>query len=209
MAKKNNDWPIEPPPSKAILLSNEGPQLDFTRGRAANHSSTCNYEGNTTGQKVVVHKKDGSLVKGFLDWGNHNWGVVPPIPLPDALCIRSDAPDAAFSVQLSDAKAVFLVKRHDGTPGHDEVKFFSQVEAADLWIRIRFADGEVLEGQTRNDARLLLDPGIWLRPFDSTGNNVLVYVPKSSVVEFHIMGTAVPQPQMQALLRESEAAASH
>jgi hypothetical protein len=50
------------------------------------------------------------------------------------------------------------------------MKFFSDITATDLWIRIRFADGEVLEGQTQNDTRLLVDPGVWLRPFDSTGN---------------------------------------
>jgi len=88
-------------------------------------------------------------------------------------------------------KAVFFVKRHEGAHDHEEVKFFSDVAATDLWIRVKFADGEVLEGQAQNDMRLLVDPGIWLRPFDSTGNNVLVYVPKCSVAEFHVMGVAI------------------
>src|SRR5271165_4185380 len=65
-------------------------------------------------------------------------------------------------------------------------------------IRIRFPDGEVLEGRTENDARLPFDAGIWLRPFDSTGNNVLVYVPKSSVVEFHVMGVAIHRAEQPA-----------
>jgi len=90
------------------------------------------------------------------------------------------------------------VKQHEGAFDHDEVKFFSDMAATDLWIRIRFADGEVLEGQTHNDTRLLLDPGIWLRPFDSTGNNILVYVPKSSVVEFHVMGVAIHRAEQPA-----------
>jgi len=146
---------------------------------------------------IVVHKTDGTLVKGFLEWDAKSEHVVPPLPLPGALHIRGDVSGECFLVCASEAKAVFFVKRHDGSLDHDEVKFFSDIEATDLWIRIRFADGEVLEGQTRNDMRLLVDPGVWLRPFDSTGNNVLVYVPKSSVVDFNVMGVAVHKQQSE------------
>jgi hypothetical protein len=140
---------------------------------------------------VVVHRMDGTLSRGILEWDTTTKQVVPPAPLPDVLHIRCEDQDECSLVQVSETKAVFLVKRHEGAFDHDEVKFFSDVAATDLWIRIQFADGEVVEGRTKNNARLLFDSGIWLRPFDSTGNNVLVYVPKSSVVEFHVMGVAV------------------
>ena len=140
---------------------------------------------------VVVHRTNGTLIKGLLEWDAVNNHVIPPSPLPDALHIRGEASGEYSTIQVSEAKAVFFVKQHEGAIDHDEVKFFSDMAATDLWIRIRFADGEVLEGQTHNGTRLLLDPGIWLRPFDSTGNNTLVYVPKSSVVEFHVMGVAI------------------
>lgn len=140
---------------------------------------------------VVVHRMDGTLRRGILEWDTTTKQVVPPDPLPDVLHIRCENQDECSLVQVSETKAVFLVKRHEGAFDHDEVKFFSDVAATDLWIRIQFADGEVVEGRTKNNARLLFDSGIWLRPFDSTGNNVLVYVPKSSVVEFHVMGVAV------------------
>lgn len=140
---------------------------------------------------VVVHRSDGTLVKGMLEWDANTEHVVPPSPLPEVLHIRGEVSGECSQILASEAKAVFFVKRHEGALDHDEVKFFSDMAATDLWIRVRFADGEILEGQTRNDTRLLLDSGVWLRPFDSTGNNVLVYVPKSSVVEFHVMGVAI------------------
>jgi hypothetical protein len=143
---------------------------------------------------VVVHRLDGTLNRGLLEWDTTTSHVVPPAPLPEILQIRCDNQGAASLVQVSELKAIFFVKRHEGALDHDEVKFFSDVAATDLWIRVRFADGEVLEGRTHNNSRLLFDAGIWLRPFDSTGNNVLVYVPKSSVVEFHVMGVAVHRP---------------
>ena len=143
------------------------------------------------GELVVVHRTDGTVIKGLLEWDAEEEHLFPSVPLPEALRIRTEDSDECSLVGASQAKAVFFVKGHEGVLDHDEVKFFSDIAATDLWIRIRFADGEVLEGETRNDARLLFDPGVWLRPLDRTGNNILVYVPKSSVVEFHVMGVAI------------------
>ncbi len=154
--------------------------------------------GTIQSDLVVVHRVDGTLTRGILEWDAPADNLVPPAPLPEALHIRSENEGESALVQLSDMKAIFFVKRHEGTLDHDEVKFFSDIAATDLWIRVRFADGEVLEGRTENNARLLFDSGVWLRPFDSTGNNVLVYVPKSSVVEFHVMGVAIHKPRAAA-----------
>lgn len=140
---------------------------------------------------VVVHKADGTLIKGRLEGNADSTKVIPSVALPDVLHVRSETPGECFLIQTSDTKAVFFVKRHEGTPDHDEVKFFSDVAATDLWVRIQFADGEVIEGQMENNRRLLVDPGVWLRPFDGTSNNILVYVAKSALVEFHVMAVAV------------------
>jgi hypothetical protein len=155
-------------------------------------------DSNVPGELVVVHRTNGTLVKGVLELDANTEAIVPSSPLSEALHIRGEVSGECSLIQVSEAKAVFFVKQHEGALDHDEVKFFSDVAATDLWIRIRFADGEALEGQTHNDTRLLLDPGIWLRPFDRTGNNVLVYVPKSSVVEFHVMGVAIHRSEQAA-----------
>jgi len=160
--------------------------------------NTAVSESTVSSELVVVHRRDGSLIKGLLDWDAVINPLTLPPPLPESLHIRGSASTEVSTIQISEAKAVFFVKQHEGAFDHDEVKFFSDMAATDLWIRIRFADGEVLEGQTHNDTRLLLDPGIWLRPFDSTGNNILVYVPKSSVVEFHVMGVAIHRAEQPA-----------
>ena len=146
----------------------------------------------------MVHRIDGTLTRGILEWDMTTRQVIPLAPLPDVLHIRCDNQAEPSLVQVSDMKAIFFVKRHEGALDHDEVKFFSDIDATDLWIRVRFADGEILEGRTQNNARLLFDAGVWLRPFDSTGNNVLVYIPKSSIVEFHVMGVAVHRSQKAA-----------
>ncbi len=155
-------------------------------------------ESAASSELVVVHRVDGTLVKGLLQCDANRTDVVPLLPLPQTMHVRSETSSESFLIRAFETKAVFFVKRHEGALDHEEVKFFTDIAATDLWIRIRFADGEVLEGQTQNNTRLLLDPGVWLRPFDSTGNNVLVYVPKSSVAEFHVMGVAIHRPYQGA-----------
>jgi hypothetical protein len=165
-------------------------------------------DGTMQNELVIVHKVDGTLTRGILEWDTTTKQVVPPVLLPDILHIRCEDQTECSLVQVSEMKAIFFVKRHEGAFDHDEVKFFSDVAATDLWIRIRFADGEVLEGRTENRARLLFDSGIWLRPFDSTGNNVLIYIPKSSVVEFHVMGVAVHRSHQASTVETPSTAAT-
>jgi len=174
-------------------------------GQALSEESQTRATRRLCTELVVVHKSDGSLIKGWVDLADDGALVVPASPLPHLLRVRGNE-GVSEVVELSDTKAVFFVKRHEGDLDHDEVKFFSNVQAADVWVRIRFADGEVMEGETHNDMRILLDPGIWLRPFDGTANNKLIYVPKSSMLEFHIMGVAIPQLQEESPARLRTAA---
>ena len=139
---------------------------------------------------VVVHRVGGHLTKGTLEWETVSQSVIPPTPLPDVLRIKCGSSTEDKVVSLGEAKAVFFVKTHEGDNEHEEVKFFQDVTANYVWARIQFADGEVLEGRAENSPRLLFDPGIWLQPFDMTGNNSLVYIPKSSIIDFHILGVA-------------------
>lgn len=151
------------------------------------------HNNSDAGDLVVVHKADGTLIKGRLECEMGGVHIIPSSPLPGVLHVRSSSPGECILIPTCETKAVFFVKRHEGNQDHDEVKFFSEIAATDLWIRIRFADEEVIEGQTENDRRLLDDPGVWLRPLDSTSNNILIYVPKSAIAEFHVMGVAIPR----------------
>jgi Family of unknown function (DUF6982) len=138
---------------------------------------------------VVVHTANG-LTKGTLEWHAGSECIVPPTPLPDVLHIKCGSSGEDKTIPVCETKAVFFVKNQQGNHEHDDVKFFAGVTPHCLWVRIQFADGEELEGRAENSLRLLFDPGIWVRPLDTIANNFLVYIPKSSVVDFHIMGVA-------------------
>jgi len=161
----------------------------------------------STGELVIVHNANGTLTKGRLECTREGGHVIPSSPLPAVLHVRSSIPGECTLITTSETKAVFFVKQHDGNVDHDEVRFFSDVAATNLWIRVHFLDGEVIEGEAENDRRLLVDPGIWLKPLDTTSNNVLIYVPKSAIGEFHVMGVAIHR-RREAVMAEVERAAA-
>ena len=146
--------------------------------------------GSAGNDLVVVHGAGGHLTKGTLEWNAVSESVIPASPLPGVLRIKCSTSGEDKVVPLDEAKAVFFVKTQEGNNVHEEVKFFEYVTPNYVWVRVQFVDGEVLEGRTENSCRLLFDPGIWLQPFDMTGNNSLVYIPRSAVINFHIVGTS-------------------
>jgi hypothetical protein len=141
--------------------------------------------------KVVAHLADGSLIKGFLR-------DVPPIdPLSAGLTANSLPARVAVElltggkkvIELKSAKALFFVKTLEGRTDYVEIKFFERnPHIAGLWIKIQFRDGEITEGIVHNSLPFVADSGFFLRPPDPHSNNRVVYVVKSFLSEFRVLG---------------------
>lgn len=141
--------------------------------------------------KVVAHLADGSLLKGYLrDAESFD-------PLSAGLTGNSLPPKVELelpsggkaSLELSRAKALFFVKTLEGRNDYIELKFFErnpQIEG--LWVKIRFKDGEVTEGIVHNSLPFVGDSGFFLRPPDPQSNNRVVYVVKSFLSDFRVLG---------------------
>jgi hypothetical protein len=141
--------------------------------------------------KVVAHLADGSLVKGYL--GD------PQSFDPLSAGLTGNSLPAQVAVDLADggktiidlrsAKALFFVKTLEGRNEYVEIKFFErnpQIEG--LWIKIRFKDGEVTEGIVHNSLPFVSDTGFFLRPPDPHSNNRVVFVVKSFLNDFRVLG---------------------
>lgn len=153
-------------------------------------------KGVTRNDLVVVHTRAGKLVKGYLQWLAASLSQYSLPPLPDVLAIGHELNDEVTSVDLADVKAVFFVRTREGNGDYSEVKFFADETVPELWVQVRLADGEALEGRVENSSSLLFEQGLWLRPTDCLGNNLMVFVPRISVVDFHVMGFAAARKQM-------------
>lgn len=142
--------------------------------------------------KVVAHRHDGSLVKGYLD------APAPTLeslfarshePFPELLLLRDAAGSTNQRVNIAELKAVFFVKEFDGSKHYNEVKIFANIPLIQgIWVQVRFKDGEYLEGVVHNSIHHLVEKGFFMKPPDPESNNEMVYVLKSSVTEYRVLG---------------------
>jgi hypothetical protein len=143
--------------------------------------------------KIVAHAKDGRLFKGFLQDGGvdvpqTNGGVPRPAQLPPHLSIRA-LDGRTHNVALTELKAVFFVKSFDGSKQYTETKFFNAHPVLEgIWARLHFNDNETIEGVIYNSLHFITSEGFFLKPPDPHSNNRMMYVLKSSLRDFRIMG---------------------
>lgn len=130
-----------------------------------------------TPRKAIVRTRDGSVVNGFV--ARKELG-------PKFTILNRQAKQESFS--LKDIKAIFFVKDFKGDPSYEEIRFLNKQKAsAAVWVRLKFFDGETLEGRIENNIRLLLSGGFYLWPSDTETNNECAYISKAALVDFAIL----------------------
>ena len=141
----------------------------------------------------MAHRKTGQLVKGFaeLDLSVNDQGIpdVGPVPLPKTLTIHSSISGRGVSVPTDSLKALYFVKSFDGDPAYAETKFFNPAPKIEgLWVHLTFIDGETTEGIVSNTIAFVNEDGFLMKPPDPQSNNQAVYVLKSALTHFRVVG---------------------
>jgi hypothetical protein len=143
--------------------------------------------------KVVAHLTDGRLIKGHSD-------VVPAtdlefllkrdaVSMPSEVKVRTIDTGKIMKIPISSLKALFFVKSFEGKGTYKEIKFFEGHPAIEgLWVRLKFLDGEWTEGVVRNSHHVLTEPGFLVKPPDPQSNNEILYIIKSFLTEFQVLG---------------------
>ena len=145
------------------------------------------------GLKVVARLRDGSTLKGYLEeplgLDFEALFVDAHAALPKDLRLRRAESDEKLKVPLDSLKALFFVKSFEGHKDYSEVKFFEKnPPIKGLWVRVRFYDGEYLEGVISNSIVFVVEPGFYLKPPDPRCNNEIMFVIKGSLAEFCVLG---------------------
>jgi hypothetical protein len=143
--------------------------------------------------KVVVHNADGTVLKGYMESAPAlELDVLlgqSPKPFPKSIALRAIGTNVRLEVDISNAKAVFFVKTFEGRRDYNEVKFFVNGPSIQgIWVQVRFKDNEYLEGVIHNSMHHLVDSGFFLKPPDPNSNNEMVYILKSSIVDYRVLG---------------------
>ena len=143
--------------------------------------------------KIVAHKADGTLVKGFTvgipDFYRQSKEKGTISAHPKRLEVQLAGNGKTVDLDLQGLKAVFFVKSFDGQTEYNEIKFFKAHPLQEgLWVRVEFRDKESTEGVIYNSLHYLVSPGFFLKPPDPHSNNEMVYVMKDSLADFRILG---------------------
>jgi Family of unknown function (DUF6982) len=143
--------------------------------------------------KVVAHKKSGQVLKGYADLSlpvaDESFPDPAPLQLPKELLLQPLTAGKALHVGLDSLKAIFFVRSFEGDQSYAETKFFNPAPKIEgLWVHLTFEDGETTEGIVHNGITLLNGSGFLMKPPDPQSNNEAVYVMKSALATFRVVG---------------------
>ncbi len=147
----------------------------------------------TEKQKVVVNLRDGTVVKGYLETTvPRDLASLLQNPLrrfPTHLKLIGDNGAKNHDIDTRNAKAVFFVKSFEGNKQKHPVRFYGKGPAVHgIWVEIKFNDGEVVEGVIHNSIHHLIEEGFVLSPSDPESNNEMIYVLKSAIQNYRVLG---------------------
>jgi hypothetical protein len=133
----------------------------------------------STHKKVVVELLDKKLLRGYL-----NPMRLPPTESVDLLTQEGEHEE----VPLGKLRAIYFVRDLDEDIEMERKSFLSRPKLDGLWVRLRFKDGESLEGVIPNDLLGFLDNGLQITPPDFNSNADRIFVPRSALTELTVLG---------------------
>jgi hypothetical protein len=122
---------------------------------------------------------DHGSVRGYLNPAS--LGTVPHI---DLLTIDGEHE----SIALDRVRGVYFVREFSDHFEPERKAFLSRPKLDGLWVRLRYTDGDVIEGVVPNDLLTLLDRGVQITPPDLNSATVRIFVPRTALVEMTVLG---------------------
>ncbi len=153
----------------------------------------------STHKKVVVLLQDHTPLKGYL-----NPALLGRSETIDLLTVEGEHQ----SIALEDVKSVHFVREFLEEFEPERKTFLSRPKLDGLWVRLRFKDGDVMEGIVSNDLLDLLDMGVQLTPPDLHGNSLRLFIPRTALLEMKVLGVVgvarrSPQPPRGAAVDQA------
>jgi hypothetical protein len=157
----------------------------------------------STNKKIVVHRFDRESLPGFVN---------PQTYLQAAGVEILTASGNLLVVPYGDVKALYFVRDFDSNEPPGESRLFqNRPKANGVWIRMKFRDGDVMDGLMPNNLLQLEPYGFTFIPPGAGSNNQKVFVPRTALTELQVLGVVGsplrvhkprPKPQEQIELFE-------
>lgn len=92
-------------------------------------------------------------------------------------------------IPYSEAKVVCFVRDFEaGETWRDHRSFATRPKSVGLWVRLRFRDGDSIEGMLPNNLMLVEPSGFSITPPDPTFQNQRIFVPRAALSDVQILG---------------------
>lgn len=137
-------------------------------------------EGVNTSKRVIIQRFERDLLQAFVD---------PQSFQGDAGIEVLSLEGSVLTLPYDQVKTVCFVKDFTGTAGTlDRKSFGSRPKTAGLWVRMRFRDGDSLEGVIPNNLLQIEPKGFIFSPPDLNINPQKVFVPRAALLEIEVLG---------------------
>jgi len=132
----------------------------------------------STHKKVIVRKADRDTVNGY---------VSPAHFVHDGKLELLNTAGNVVGIELTDIKCVFFVREFGDSDSLPRKTFTTRPRAEGLWVRIKFKDGELLEGLMPNDLSLTTAEGFLINPPDLRSNVQRMFVPRTALESLNVL----------------------
>ncbi len=89
---------------------------------------------------------------------------------------------------LKDVRSIYFVREFTDSFEPERKAFLSRPKLDGLWVRLKFQDGDTIEGVVPNDLLSLLDRGVQITPPDLHGTTLRIFIPRTALVEMTVLG---------------------
>ncbi len=133
----------------------------------------------STHKKVILMLADKRPLRGYLN--PSRLGQIDPV---DVL-----TPDGEhLEVPMARIRSIYFVREFTDDFEPERRAFLSRPKLDGLWVKLRFLDGDTLEGVVPNDLLSLLDNGLQITPPDLNSSTDRIFVPRSALSEVTVLG---------------------
>jgi hypothetical protein len=116
-------------------------------------------------------------------------GYLSPTRLGQADPIDVLSPEGEHEqIPLAKVRAIYFVREFSDDFEPERKAFLSRPKLDGLWVRLRFTDGDTLEGVVPNDLLSLLDNGLQITPPDLNSTTDRIFVPRGALSEVTVLG---------------------
>lgn len=132
----------------------------------------------STHKKVIVRKVDRDTINGH---------VAPSHFVREGKLELLNTSGNVVTIDLTDIKCVFFVREFGDSDSLSRKTFTTRPRSEGLWVRIKFKDGEILEGLMPNDLSLTSAEGVLINPPDLRSNVQKLFVPRTSLESLTVL----------------------